>query len=223
MLHFCFNINEKIMLTVFSKKIHHIVSGTQFLLMFCFSFLTVIANGEALVYTVMKGDDNVGEFRIDRKKINDITEYTSQSVVKVNMLVTIKVTDKMKVSYNGNRMEKAELHRTLNGLVRVNNLAIWNGSSYHMTNKDKDVTTLRHLIHYSTASLYFLEPSNIPSVFSENFQKMIAVKFNGNRKYTLELPNGNKTSYTYANGVCTLVEAETDWADIRFVLSKRIP
>lgn len=211
------------MLTAFSKYIHRFVNGTQFLLILFFSLLSIVAQGEALVYTVMKGDKNVGEFRIDRKSVNNITEYSSQSVVKVNMLVTIKVTDKMKVSYNGNRMERAELHRTLNGLVRVNNLATWNGSSYHMTNKDNDVTTLRHLIHYSTASLYYLEPSNIPSVFSENFQKMIAVKSVGNRKYTLELPNGNKTSYTYANGVCTLVEAETDWADIRFVLSKRIP
>lgn len=211
------------MLTAFSKNTHRFVIGTQFLLILCFSLVSIYANSEALVYTVMKGDKNVGEFRIDRKTVNNVTEYSSQSVVKVNMLVTIKVTDKMKVSYNGNRMERAELHRTLNGLVRVNNLATWNGSSYHMINKDKDVTTLRHLIHYSTATLYYLEPSNIPSVFSENFQKMIAVKSVGNRKYTLELPNGNKTSYTYANGVCTLVEAETDWADIRFVLSKRIP
>lgn len=211
------------MLTVFSKNTHSFARGTQFLFILGFSLFSIAAHCEALIYTVMKGDNNVGEFRIDRRTVNNITEYSSQSVVKVNMLVTIKVTDKMKVSYNGNRMERAELHRTLNGLVRVNNLATWNGTAYHMTNKDKDVTTLRHLIHYSTASLYYLEPSNIPSVFSENFQKMIAVKSVGNRKYTLELPNGNKTSYTYANGVCTLVEAETDWADIRFVLNKRIP
>jgi hypothetical protein len=188
-------------------------------LLTCSSFYL---NAEALIYKVMKGNEIVGEFRIDRVKSNDITEFTSHSIVKVNMLLTIKVTDNMKVSYHGNRLQTAQLYRTLNGMVRVNNSTTWNGSAYYMTNKNKDVTIQNQFIYYSTASLYYFEPTNIPFVFSENFQKMVPVKSIGNRKYMLELPNGNRTSYTYSNGICTMVEAKTDWADIRFVLHKKI-
>ncbi|MBK8144344.1 MAG: hypothetical protein IPK62_04725 [Bacteroidetes bacterium] len=73
------------------------------------------------------------------------------------------------------------------------------------------------MIHLTTANLYFFEPKNVNAIFSEKFEKMIPVKSTGIRKYTLELPNGNKTSYSYENGICSLVEADTDWATLKFV------
>lgn len=179
------------------------------------------SNAESLFYTVMKGDDPIGKIHIERTKKNDLTEYFFESTVKLTFIISVNVYDRMKVTFKGNQMLQAKLYRTLNGKVKVNNSAVWNGKSYAMTNKDNENSYYQHLISLATANLYYFEPSNVASVFSEKFQQMIPIKYVGNRRYMLDLPNGNKTYYSYANGVCSLVEAETDWASLKFVLNKR--
>lgn len=181
----------------------------------------VKSNAESLFYTVMKGEDAIGKIHIERTKKNDLTEYFFESTVKLTFIIGVNVYDRMKVTFKGNQMLQAQLYRTLNGKVKVNNSATWNGKSYAMTNKENEHTYYQQLISLATANLYYFEPSNVAAVFSEKFQQMIPIKYVGNRRYRLDLPNGNKTYYSYANGICSLVEAETDWASLKFVLNKR--
>jgi hypothetical protein len=172
---------------------------------------------ESLSYTVLKGNDKIGKINISRTTKNNITEYFFESNVKLWFIVSVEVYDRMKVTFQGNQMLQSHLYRTLNGKVKVNNVATWNGTHYDLNNKDEEKSTIKHLIHLTTANLYFFEPKNVNAIFSEKFEKMIPVKATGARKYTLELPNGNKTSYSYENGICSLVEADTDWATLKFV------
>lgn len=189
-------------------------------LMLFFLLFHSTTKAESLFYTVMKGDDAIGKIHIERTLKNDLTEYFFESNVKLTFIFSIEVYDRMKVVFRGNQMLQAQLYRTLNGRVRVNNLATWNGKTYVMTNKDHESTYIQHLISMTTANLYYNEPANTNAVFSENFQRMVPVKNVGNKKYMLNLPNGNKTYYSYNNGICSMVEAETDWASLKFVLNK---
>ena len=174
-----------------------------------------------LTYTVMHDKKPVGQINISRTTQNDITTIKFESHVTVNMLVSIKVYDKMDVVFKGNQMITSYLYRTLNGRVRVKNAAMWNGKLYTQTDKDDEKSSISHLIYFTTASLYFHEPVGHHHVYSEKFQKMIPVKNVGAKRYLLELPNGNKAYYSYHNGICSLVEAETDWANLQFVINKR--
>jgi hypothetical protein len=192
----------------------------RFFLVTLLIVIGMFCKAETLTYTVIHDGKSVGKIHIDRTKVNDVTQYKFESNVVVNMLLTVKVYDKMDVTFKGNQLTNAYLYRTLNGRIRVKNYATWNGSQYNMTDKDDDKSIIKHPIYHTTACLYYIEPSNIPYVFSEKFQKMIAVKSVGNKRYVLNLPNGNKAYYTYTNGVCSLVEAETDWATLKFVLNK---
>lgn len=189
------------------------------LILLLISFQSKICNSESLSYTVWKGEDKIGNINITRTAKNNTTEYFFESNVKLRFLLSIEVYDRMKVIYKGNQMVHAELYRTLNGKVKVNNTASWNGKVYEMKNMDNEKSTISHPIYITTANLYYNEPKNTTSVFSEKFQKMIPIKNAGDKKYTLMLPGGNKTTYSYANGVCSMVEADTDWATLRFVLN----
>lgn len=184
-----------------------------FLLLFSGTFTF----GESLSYTVFKGNDKIGKINISRTIKNNTTEYFFESNVKLWFIVSVEVYDRMKVIFQGNQMLQAHLFRTLNGKVKVNNTANWTGTLYEMKNKDEEKSIINHSIYLTTANLYYNEPNNMNMVYSEKFQKMIPIKKTGNKKYTLELPNGNKTTYSYANGVCSMVEADTDWATLRFV------
>jgi len=190
------------------------------LLMLCL-VVNVYSKGESLTYAVMKGSETIGHIHIDRTKKNDITEYFFESTVKLTFIFSIEVYDRMRVVFKGNQLLQAQLYRTLNGNVKVNNSATWNGKAYIMNNKDNEHSSLQHLIYLTTANLYYQEPINVNAVFSEKFQKMIPIKHAGNKRYLLDLPNGNKSYYSYANGICSLVEAETDWASLKFVLIKK--
>ncbi len=186
-----------------------------------FNLITDTALAESMIYKVMKGDDAIGQIQIVRTVKNDVVEYFFESKVKLTVIFDIEVYDRMKVFFKGGQMTQALLYRTLNGKVRVNNSATWNGTHYQMTNKDGEKSSLSQLVMMTTASLYFHEPKDGSAIFSEKFQKMLPVKWIKDKKYLLKLPGGNKTYYSYANGTCNLVEAETDWADLKFVLNSK--
>jgi hypothetical protein len=177
------------------------------------------SNGESLTYSIIKGNSTIGSIRIDRSTKNDFTEYSFESTAKLNLLLSFEVYDRMRVLFRGPQLIQAKLYRTLNGKVKVDNTATWNGSSYRLFDKDGHTGSIDHQIYATTASLYFFEPLNSHAVFSEKFQQMIPIKRVGEKKYALQLPNGNKVTYTYSNGICSLVEADTDWASVKFVLN----
>lgn len=176
---------------------------------------------ESLRYAIMHNNKNIGTLHIDRSTKNGVTEYFFESNVKLTILFDIAVYDRMRVTFRGNQMLQAILYRTLNGKVKVDNSVTWNGKHYYMTSKDNERTYFNQLIYFTTATLYYHEPVKTSHIFSEKFQQLIPISPVSNNRYRMDLPNGNKTYYSYANGVCSLVEAETDWADLKFVLQSR--
>lgn len=185
-------------------------------------FTSLSARAEMLRYTVMHRDNEVGLLQIERVVSKGETRYRFESNVALTMIMHIRVYDMMDVTFHGNLLTRAYLYRTLNDKVKVRNLAMWDGSRYKISDRDNAIKTIAHPIHFTTASLYYVEPQQIKQLYSEKFQKMIPVTQDGAARYRLDLPNGNRVYYSYRNGRCSLVEAQTEWADIRFVLKERV-
>lgn len=202
------------------NKIHRI---HQMLLV---TIIILLANtnrvfAQTLNYTVVHKNENVGKIHIVRTQKENTVTYNFESNVNIHMIFSIKVYDKMDVVFKDNILQKAFLYRTLNGRTRVKNAIQWNGTYYSMVNKDNEKSEFKHIINYTSACLYFMEPSAPTKVFSENFQRFVSVKNIGTRKHQLDLPSGNKSVYSYnADGICSLAEIETDWANLKFVLNK---
>jgi hypothetical protein len=178
---------------------------------------------ETLHYDVVKDNKKVGYFQIGRATgANNDVVIRSESTVRVSMLFTIEVIDKMYAVFRNNMLHTATIYRTLNGNVRVNNLTQWQNGKYNLSTKDeKNSGAFAQTIRFTTVSLYFEEPFNLTEVYSEKFQRMVAVKSIGIHKYQLTLPDGNTAKYTYVNGLCSEVEAKTDWAVIKFVFKEK--
>ena len=182
-----------------------------------------VCSAETLHYDVVKDDKKVGYFQIGRATgANNDVVIRSESTVRVSMLFTIEVIDKMYALFRNNMLHTATIYRTLNGNVRVNNLTQWQNGKYNLSTKDeKNSGAFAQTIRFTTVSLYFEEPFNLTEVYSEKFQRMVAVKSIGIHKYQLTLPDGNTAKYTYVNGQCSEVEAKTDWAVIKFVFKEK--
>lgn len=182
-------------------------------------YTATLINKEYLNYSIIKNDKTIGNIRVERSLKDDITEYLFESRAKVKILYNIEIYDKMGVTFKQNILQQAKLYRTMNGKLKVNNTATWNGNFYNLSDKDGANGFLQQSIFCSTASLYFSEPGNLKSVFSEKFQKMVPIQKIDSKRYRINLPNGNTTTYTYNSGICTLVEANTDFANLKFVLN----
>ena len=63
-------------------------------------------------------------------------------------------------------------------------------------------------IEKTITSLYYEEPVNVSSIYSERYGQMCNIKKLEDNNYGVTLPNGKKSRYTYRNGQCSVVEAE---------------
>ncbi|MGN7864347.1 DUF6134 family protein [Chryseobacterium sp. 22458] len=176
---------------------------------------------EYLNYSIIKDYKTIGTIRVERSLKDNTTEYLFESRAKVKILYSIEIYDKMDVTFKQNILQQAKLYRTMNGKLKVNNTTTWNGSFYNLSDKDGANGSLKQSVFCSTATLYFNEPENLKSVFSEKFQKMVPIQKVDSKRYRINLPNGNTTTYTYSSGICTLVEAKTDFANLKFVLTTK--
>ena len=175
---------------------------------------------ESLSYSITKDNKSIGQIHIERKTKNDIIEYFFESNAYVDLIFyDLHVYDKMNVVFKENNLVQAKLFRSTNGIVQVNNRTTWNGTNYSLLDKDGENGFIKEPIPLTTANLYFIEPVKEKFVFSEKFQCMIPIKSIGNNRYQMQLPNGNKATYCYQNGICNMVEAQTDWAVLKFILN----
>ncbi|MBF2707986.1 DUF6134 family protein [Flavobacterium soyangense] len=173
-----------------------------------------------LTYNIIKDEKSIGTINIEMITKNEITKYSFESNAKIKILFyNLQIYDKMDVTFKQNNLQEAKLYRTRNERVEVNNTTTWHGNYYSLRNKTGDNGTIKEVIPITTASLYFTEPINVKTVFSEKFQKIIPIRNIGNKKYKMSLPNGNSVIYNYQNGICNLIEAETEFASIKFILN----
>lgn len=83
-----------------------------------------------------------------------------------------------------------------------------NGSRY-MIDLEGTKSTLDNVeIQHSVSDLYFTEPRQFTSVYSETLGKLLTIRPLGNGAYELSLPEGKKNIYRYQKG--TLVEVEVN-------------
>jgi len=83
-----------------------------------------------------------------------------------------------------------------------------NGARY-MIDLEGEKSTLDNVeIQHSVSDLYFTEPRQVTSIYSETLGKLLSIRPLGNGAYELSLPEGKKNIYRYQKG--TLVDVEVN-------------
>jgi len=90
----------------------------------------------------------------------------------------------------------------------------------YMKDKDNAANVPAYPIHNSILSLYYKEPVNINSIYSDNFQQYVDIKKVDTNKYRVSFPNGHCNYYSYAQGVCTRVDVEQPLFNLQFLLNR---
>lgn len=83
-----------------------------------------------------------------------------------------------------------------------------NGSRY-MIDLEGEKSSLDNVeIQHSVSDLYFTEPRQVTTLYSETLGKLLSIKPLGNGAYELSLPEGKKNIYRYQKGA--LIEVEVN-------------
>lgn len=168
----------------------------------------VIHNGKVkgVVRTFRDGDSSVVNFRIE-------------SEVTINLLLSFTMKSKEEAIFKDGILAFSSIYRKINGREKINQQLHSAGQSYTLTGTStSNEFTPTFPVRSSIISLYYDEPRNINTVYSDSFRKDVAVTSVGGGKYRIDLPDGNHNFYTYKNGTCTLVEIDHSLFRLHFKL-----
>ncbi|HEX6334213.1 MAG TPA: DUF6134 family protein [Flavisolibacter sp.] len=192
-------------------------------------FLLVIATGIAnaakaqnrqLTYTVMKGDSEVGSMYV--------SEVISGS--RINLKLNLDVTIKFLFSFSAKGVEEAVydngvlvysyFYQKLNGSEKVNKRHRYVDKTYVVNNKGSQEKVNTAAIRYNMICLYTHEPVNASRIYSDKYQKYLAIQKIADRHYKIVFPDGNYSEYFYEGGTCTRVEVNNSLFNVVMLLKK---
>ncbi len=110
---------------------------------------------------------------------------------------------------NGKKKEKTLTSKAASSQYQVDFFGTGDSPEKH-----KDV---RQGITKTIVNLYYEEPINVTSVYSEKYGQMCKVESVGGGRYGVTMPSGKQTLYTYRDGKCREVAVELAGVKLRMV------
>lgn len=168
-------------------------------------------------FKVYRGKNHIGKLSSSEFLENNKTTYTLNYDVKIDVLVNIKIVENITSIFQDKKMLTSVQVRLINGSTKVKNTVVWKDGMYTLKNKDNEINYLKSNIGTSVSTLYIKEPVNMTTVYSESYQKLIPLKKLPANKYSILLPDGNTSVYSYKNGLLVEVNSKTTWGNLKFV------
>lgn len=168
-------------------------------------------------FRVLKGDDPVGELRVEQQVTERQTVFVMKSRATFDFLLTIHVEENITDVFENGSLISSSHQRYVNGDLKVNHEVKRNEKGYRVVDHSDRIRELDDSIQSSVLSLYFKEPTDPVLVYSQNFRRLLRVQQTGPHRFRVDLPNGGTTRYTYANGMLVSVESDTYLGTVRFV------
>lgn len=175
---------------------------------------------KGIMFWIYRGEDKIGSVVAISIKDGAKQVYRIETHVDVRVVFSFKADIIVRNTFVNEVMTEASARRVLNGTVKINNAIEKQSGRYQMVDKDRDTTYYKGLISNCVSQLYFKEPVNQTSVFSEAFLEHIPLIKNTTDIYELRMPDGHINHYFYKNGECIEVAIETQLSNVRLV---RVP
>ncbi|WP_339837075.1 DUF6134 family protein [uncultured Maribacter sp.] len=199
-------------------------SISQFLLIFSLLLFSTISEKytttnsvrTSLNFKVVHKDKIIGSLKATKTIKDSKIHYQSITCINTKVIKDIEVNYQYDVIYENSILKKANVAIDVNDKPYADILTNWENSYYQITKNGKKELVVEDNIDYATILLYFEEPKNVDSCYSEqdgSFNQILAL---GNHTYKKINSNNNENTYYYQNGI--LESAEIDGGLIKFKL-----
>lgn len=172
-----------------------------------------------LQYDVIRNNKVIGHMQAVKNTRGTYTEFLTESSVKVSVVVELAIYTKVTGIFGQGQLISGSVVRRVNNSNKVNATIQWQKDKY-IIEEDGGKMTIPEKIPYASACLMHIEPVGLNRIFSEANKKFIPIRQIKPHQYELQLPDGNKNFYTYADGVCVSAEVNTTLSKAFFRLKK---
>ena len=167
-------------------------------------------------FDIIHKDNVVGSLKASKTIKDSKVHYQSVTTINTRVIKEIDVNYLYNVTYENDKLKRANVLIDVNDKPYADILTTWENSYYQITKNGKKELVVEDNIDYATILLYFQEPKNVNSCYSEqdgSFNQILAL---GNHAYKKINANNNENTYYYQNGI--LESAEIDGGLIKFKL-----
>ena len=187
----------------------------------CFILLSVVAEAQALTYSIFVGDDPVGQLTATESSyLGKAIVVNIDSKLTINFLGSIVIESHQTAYFQRRVLQEAEQIITRNGKLKEQCVVKRQPSGYQIRRKGENDQTVMGDLTFTMGQLYHHEPKGVSQVFSERFGEYCPVKEVGVSQYSITLPNGSVNRYTYQQGICQRMETTSNLKDVRFERSR---
>lgn len=195
--------------------------------LFLFGILLLLASshslfGQTLLYDIYKGDDVIGEIKVEKVKTGDKVHYEANSASSFRVLFLNELSTHTSSAYVNDVLEYAKSKIILNDKVKQHSIIKREGEFYRFY-QHPDEPTKKKVPPFpiSTTALYYMEPVGLDHILSENYQALCPLKVIGSNAYELTLPDGKVNQYFYKEGALLEVKVIRTFVDLSFRLKER--
>ncbi|MGJ8713897.1 MAG: DUF6134 family protein [Maribacter stanieri] len=177
-------------------------------------FNTINASKNTLTFDIINKNEVIGNLKATKTSTDTKTHYQSVTTISTKILKEIKVNYKYDVTYERNKLKKANVYIDVNDKPYADILTNWEAKHYQIIKNDKKEKVVEDEINYATILLYFNEPIDIERCYSEQDGSFNTIVPLGNHTYKKINAKNHENIYYYKNGF--LQKAEINGGFVKF-------
>jgi len=190
------------------------------LLMVSHALTNVQSSSNLQNFTVYYKAQKVGTLTTTKTIDDKKSTYNLSSDVKITMVAEFHIVEAMCDVFDGARLQTSSYSRSVNNEQKVKNTVVRNANEYVLSKDGKRAKVIKEWILTTVMSLYYQEPTDLVSVYSQSFQEVLKLTKLREHVYSLKLPHGKSTIYQYTDGKIYSVTSDTNWGKVKFVRDK---
>jgi hypothetical protein len=188
------------------------------LIAICF-FVTAQAQEKSLAYSISRNGSNIGNMKVKEVQAGNTISLRMDTKVKASLVFSFTATAMEEAVYEKGVMVYSSIYQKMNGSEKVNKQTKKVGAHYVIASRGTE-DSLHKPIYYNMVCLYTHEPLRTTQIYSDKFQKFLAIETISDHHYRIRFPDGNANEYYYQDGLCLRVKVDHAFYSVTFELSK---
>jgi hypothetical protein len=216
------NLQKAIGAYIMIKKVKKRPCRIVAILVFVTLFLALkgYTQNRSLNYRILRNGNKVGTLRFTESSSGNTNYLQLESDVKTRFIFTFTAHAEEQAIYSNGILLRSSIYRKLNGNERANKKHQVQNNRYLIQAGKNAAVSKIFPITYNMLSLYTREPSNISSVYSDNFETSLEIQKAGVHKYKINFPDGNHNYYSYKDGILNEIEIHHSLYSANIVLTQ---
>lgn len=160
---------------------------------------------KTFAYNIKQNGKVVGTLHLKEAIQKGKVSFHAQSHVQMGFLISFDIKAVEEAYFENNILVASSIRRTMNGSKKKDQSILLQGQQYLVNNSGKKDVISIYPIRHTLLSLYLHEPVHYTQIFSDVFQRLLAVQKIAHHHYKVTFPDGAYNEFFYRQGVCTKI------------------